>query len=93
MMMMMMKDDDSRSLKADAERMAEELKKEQEQRKLLEDGLKADLRTLTNANAAGYVQKSFYRVLTKEMMMSIASHDSKIQLKRLFFPSQLILEI
>ena len=55
-MMMMMKDDDSRSLKADAERMAEELKKEQEQRKLLEDELKADLRTLTNASAAAAEQ-------------------------------------
>ena len=49
---------DPRSLKADAERMAEELKKEQEQRKLLEDELKADLRTLTNANAAAAAQIS-----------------------------------
>ena len=41
-----------------------------------------DLQLITKANAAGYIQKSFYRVLTKELMMSIASHDSKIQLKR-----------
>ena len=49
---------DPRNLKADAERMAEELKKEREQRKLLEDELKADLRTLTNANAAAAEQIS-----------------------------------
>ena len=49
---------DPRSLKAAAERMAEELQKEQEQRKLLEDELKADLRTLTNANAAAAEQIS-----------------------------------